>query len=49
MQSRLKNKHLVSEIIEFELVVLNSPLYRERILVRGSQRVNKQSQDLRHY
>ena len=40
---------LVFEIIAFAFVALNSPLFRERILVIASQCVNKQAQDFRHY
>ena len=49
MQSKLKNKHLVSWIVKFEMVALNSRLYRERILVVVYQYVNKRFQDFRHY
>ena len=37
------------EIIPFELVLLNTRFYWERILVIGCQYVKKQSQDYRYY
>ena len=40
---------LISCIIVFELVALNTYFHRERILVIGNQYVNKQSQDFRYY
>ena len=49
MESKLQNKHLVSDIIAFELVVLNSHLCQERILVIASQCIKKRSQDFRHF
>ena len=44
-----KNQKIFSdfEIISFELLALDTPFYWERILVIGSQYVNKQSQDFR--
>ena len=49
IQSKIQKKSLVSEIIGFELVALKSPFSRERILVIGSQFVNRQSRDFRYY
>ena len=49
MQLKPQKKHLVSKIIAFQFVTLNSPVYRERTLVIGSQCVNKRFQDVRHY
>ena len=42
MKQKCRKKFLVFQIIAFELVVENSP-YTRRILVVGSQRVNKTS------
>ena len=49
MQKKIEKKFLVSEIIAFELVALNTQFYRERILVIGSQYVKKHSQDFRFH
>ena len=43
---KIDQKFLVFQITAFELVVVNSPI-TTRILVVGSQLVNKQSQNLR--
>ena len=39
----------VLEKAAFELISLNTHFYREKLLVIGSQYVNKQSQDFRYY
>ena len=49
MQTESEKVFLVLEIIEFELVVIITNFYRERILVIGSQYVNKESHDFRYY
>ena len=36
-------------IVALELVALSTYFYKETILVIGSQYINKQSEDLRHY
>ena len=46
MHLKFDKTYLAFYIIVFELVALNSPLYRERILVIGSQSVDKTCQDL---
>ena len=49
MQKKIKNMFFGLEIIAFEYVALNNSFYWERILLLGSQYVNKQSQDFKHY
>ena len=49
MQEKIQKIFFGFEIIAFELVVLGTPFYWERILVIGCQDVNKQSQDFRYY
>ena len=49
MEKTIHRMFSVSEIISFELVVLNTQFCRERILVIDSQYVNKQSEDSRYY
>ena len=40
---------LVKTVEKNRLFSLNSPFYRERILITGSQYLNKYSQDFRYY
>ena len=49
MQKKIEQIFFDLEIIASEFVALNTRFYWERILVIGSQYVNKQSQGLRHY
>ena len=49
MEKKVEKMFFVSEKIAFELISLNTHSYLERKLVIGSQYVNKQSQDFRHY
>ena len=49
MEKKIQRMFSVSEIISFELVVLNAQFCRERILVIESQYVIKQSEDSRYY
>ena len=49
MQKKIQKIFLDFEIIAFELVALDTRFYWERILVIGSQYVNKQSQDYRYF
>ena len=49
IQEKIDKTSLVSSIIAFALVALNSPFYRKRIQVIASQCINKRSQDFRHY
>ena len=49
MQKNAEEMFLISDIIAFEMVALNTHFYRERILVIGSQYVNKHSQVFRYY
>ena len=49
MQKKIEQIFFDLEIIASEFVALNTRFYWERILVIGSQYVNKQSQDFRHY
>ena len=49
MHKKIEKISTVSKIIAFELVALSTHFYRERILVIGSQYVNKQSQDFKYY
>ena len=48
IQKRIQKIFLVSEITAFKLVALNTHFYWQRILVIGSECVNKQSQDFRY-
>ena len=49
MQKNIKKIFSVLEIISFELVALRTHFYKERIILIGSQYINKQSQDFRYY
>ena len=49
MEKKIQKMFSVSEITSFELAMLNTQFYRERILVIESQYVNKQSEDSRYY
>ena len=49
MQQKTKKIFFEFEINAFELVLLDSSFYWERIRVIGCQYVNKKSQDFRHY
>ena len=49
MQKKIQKIFFDLEIIAFELVVLNTRFYCERIFVVGSQYVKKMSQDLRFH
>ena len=49
MQEKFDQTFFDFEMIAFELVVLNTRFYWERILVIGCQYVNKQSQGFRYY
>ena len=49
VEKKIGKKFWVLEKISFELILLNTHLYRERISVIGSQYVNKDSQDFRCY
>ena len=49
MQKKIEQIFFDLEIIASEFVALNTRFYWERILVIGSQYVNKQSQGLRRY
>ena len=49
MEYKVEKTPLGSSIIASELVILNSPFYRKRILVIASQCAAKQSQDFRYY
>ena len=48
MQKKSEKTFRVLEIIGFDLVVLKSHFYRDRILIIESQDPNKQSQDFRY-
>ena len=48
MQKKVEKIFLDFEKIAFELVVLNTRFYWERILVIKHQYVNKESEDLRY-
>ena len=47
MQKKIQKKSFDLEIIAFELILLNTPFYWERIPVMECQYKNKQSQDFR--
>ena len=49
MQEKILKIFLYFEVILFELVLLETRFYWERILVIGCQYINKQSQDFRYY
>ena len=49
MHKKIHKMFFDFEIIAFELVALNTRFYCKRILVIGSQYVNKQSQDFRYF
>ena len=49
MQEKILKIFLYFEVILFELVLLETRFYWERILVIGYQYTNKQSQDFRYY
>ena len=49
MQKKTEKTSLESAIIALELVLLNSPFYRKRIIVTASQCLNKRPQDFRDY
>ena len=49
MQEKILKIFLYFEVILFELVLLETRFYWERILVIGCQYMNKQSQDFRYY
>ena len=49
MQKNVKKVFSIFDIISFELVALSTHFYEERIIVIGSQYINKQSQDFRYY
>ena len=49
MQRKIENFFFGSEKIAFELVALNTSFYWDRIIVIGSQYVNKQSEDFRYF
>ena len=49
MQKNIKKIFSVLEIISFELVALRTHFYKERIILIGSQYINKQSEDFRYY
>ena len=46
MQKKIEKIFLILEIISFEWVALIIHFYEERILVIGSQYINKWSQDI---
>ena len=49
MKKKIQEMFFYFEIIEVELVALNTRFNWERILFMGCQYVNKQSQDFRYY
>ena len=49
MQKKMQKIFFGFEIIAFEMVVLNTRFYWERIPLIGCQDVNKQSQDYRYF
>ena len=49
MEEKILKIFLYFEVILFELVLLETRFYWERILVIGYQYTNKQSQDFRYY
>ena len=49
MQKNIKKMFSVLEIISFELVSLRTQFYEQRIIVIGSQYIDKQSQGFRYY
>ena len=49
MKDKSDEMSAISKIIVFDLVVLNSPFYRERMLVIVSQCVNKGSAEFTQY
>ena len=49
IEKKIEKIFWVLEKTAFELIFLNIHFYRERLLVIGSQYVNKQSQDFRYY
>ena len=49
MQKKNQKMSFGFEIIEFELVALNTRIYWENILVIGSHYANKESQDFRYF
>ena len=49
MEEKILKIFLYFEVILFELVLLETRFYWERILVIGCQYINKQSQDFRYY
>ena len=49
MHKKIQKIFFDFEIIEFQLVALETRFYWERIFVIGCQYVNKQSQDVRYY
>ena len=49
MQKEIDEILFYFEVIPFELVLLNTRFYWERIVVIRSQYVNKMSQDCRYY
>ena len=49
MQKKVEKMFFSFEIIEFELVALDTRFYWERILVVGCEYIKKQSQDFWYY
>ena len=49
MQKKFQKIFFDLKIIAFDLAVLNTRFYSEKILFIGCQYVNKQSQDFRYY
>ena len=49
MEKKIEKMFWILEKIAFQLISLNNQFYREKILVIGSQYVNKQSQYFRYY
>ena len=49
MQKKIQKIFFDFEMKAFELVLLNTRFYWERILVIGCQYLNKQSQDFKYY
>ena len=48
MQKKIGKRFFGFEMIAFEMVVLNTRFYWEKILVIGCQYISKQSQDFRY-
>ena len=49
MEKKIEKMFWILEKIAFQLISLNNQFYRDKILVIGSQYVNKQSQYFRYY